>query len=294
MTKTILTVLAVLSIGVAGVMLVGSRGGVVAGDEATLRADMPRHDSPPSASGNLVVELCDGQTAAEIPGVKEGETPTREQAQAVVDQLMTEWRRKNPNASWDAEPMRVAQAGVPQAGTAPRQNAVQPPVPQSGAGAGAPAAAAQAGAGVTSREKAAASGATTGGAGGLPSGPQGDMQSGHTYGAFSERDERIWKEETDKFVKEGHKIFHDANAFGGTIGVSCDMCHPDGANTHPETYPKFQVQLGRVALLRDMINWCIQNPTRGKPLLDDDPRLKAMEAYILAQRKGTPLDFGKH
>jgi hypothetical protein len=49
-----------------------------------------------------------------------------------------------------------------------------------------------------------------------------------------------------------------------------------------------------VALLRDMINWCIQNPSRGKPLDDDDPRLKAMEAYILAQRKGVPLEFGKH
>jgi hypothetical protein len=28
------------------------------------------------------------------------------------------------------------------------------------------------------------------------------------------------------------------------IAVSCDMCHPDAANTHPETYPKFQPQLG--------------------------------------------------
>jgi hypothetical protein len=143
----------------------------------------------------------------------------------------------------------------------------------------------------------AAAGATPaaeGNAGGLPPGAQGDLQSGHTYGAFTQRDERIWKEETERFVKEGHRIFHDAKAVGGTISVSCDMCHPDGANTHPETYPKFQVQLGRVALLRDMINWCIQNPARGKPLPDDDPRLKAMEAYILAQRKGVPLEFGKH
>ena len=124
--------------------------------------------------------------------------------------------------------------------------------------------------------------------------PAADIQGGQTYGAFSARDERIWQAETEKFVQEGRRVFHDAKAFGGTIGVSCDMCHPDGANTHPETYPKFQVQLGRVALLRDMINWCIQNPTRGKPLADDDPRLKAMEAYIIAQRKGVALEFGKH
>jgi thiosulfate dehydrogenase len=61
-------------------------------------------------------------------------------------------------------------------------------------------------------------------------------------------------------VAEGKRIFHDAKALGGTIAVSCDMCHPDASNTHPETYPKFQVQFGRVALLRGMINCCIENP----------------------------------
>ena len=135
MTKTMLTVLAVLSVAVAGGVLVGSRGGVAGDDAATagsvaavadaaapLRSDVPgpsgvpRHDSPPSASGNLVVALCDGLTAAEVPGGKEGETPTHEQAQAVVDQLMAEWRAKHPDADWDATPMRVTQAN-PQAGS---------------------------------------------------------------------------------------------------------------------------------------------------------------------------------
>jgi thiosulfate dehydrogenase len=115
-----------------------------------------------------------------------------------------------------------------------------------------------------------------------------------TYGAFTERDQQIWKESTSRLVAEGKRIFHDAKALGGTNAISCDMCHPDASNTHPETYPKFQVQLGRVALLRDMINWCIENPVRGKPFADDDPRLKALEAYILAQRKGAALDYGKH
>jgi thiosulfate dehydrogenase len=115
-----------------------------------------------------------------------------------------------------------------------------------------------------------------------------------TYGAFTERDKQIWKESTDRLVAEGKRIFHDSEALGGTNAISCDMCHPDGSNTHAETYPKFQTQLGRVALLRDMINWCIENPVRGKPFPDDDPRLKALEAYMLAQRKGIPLDYGKH
>ncbi len=114
------------------------------------------------------------------------------------------------------------------------------------------------------------------------------------YGAYTNRDEFVWAEETQKFVDEGNAIFHDAKQLGGTISVSCDMCHPNAANTHPETYPKFQVQLGRVALLRDMINWCIENPVKGKPLRDDDSRLRALEAYILAQRKGVKLEYGKH
>jgi hypothetical protein len=191
---------------------------------------------------------------------------------------MSDWRRKNPNARWDDAPVQLAQVVNPK-GEATAPTPAAPGEPAAAPPATPPAAAAPAGEGK---------------AGGLPPGPQEAVQSGHTYGAFSERDERIWKEETDRFVQEGHRIFHDAKAVGGTIAVSCDMCHPDGANTHPETYPKFQVQLGRVALLRDMINWCIQNPARGQPLPDDDERLKAMEAYILAQRKGVPIDPGKH
>jgi cytochrome c len=71
------------------------------------------------------------------------------------------------------------------------------------------------------------------------------------------------------------------------------MCHPHAANTHPETYPKYQRQLGRVALLRDMINWCIEHPVRGKPLTSDDPRMRALEAYIAAQRTGKTMQYGK-
>jgi thiosulfate dehydrogenase len=111
---------------------------------------------------------------------------------------------------------------------------------------------------------------------------------------FTKRDEMLWKREQDKWIAEGYKAYHNAQALGGTIGISCDMCHPDGSNTHPETYPKFQVQTKKVALLRDMINWCIENPLKGKPLPENDERLRAVEAYILSTRKGVPLEPGKH
>ena len=111
---------------------------------------------------------------------------------------------------------------------------------------------------------------------------------------FTARDQMLWKREEKKWIDEGYKAFHNAKALGGTIGVSCDMCHPNISNTHPETYPKYQVQLKKVALLRDMINWCIENPLKGKPLPENDPTLRAVEAYILADRKGVPLEAGKH
>jgi thiosulfate dehydrogenase len=130
-----------------------------------------------------------------------------------------------------------------------------------------------------------------------PSGASGQgagQQQGDTYASFTSRDYKVWQTETQKFVDEGKRIFHDWKELGGTIGVSCDMCHPDGSNTHPETYPKYQVQLQRVALLRDMIDWCIENPVKGKTLDPNDPKLRALEAYIYAQRKGVPLEYGKH
>jgi cytochrome c553 len=116
---------------------------------------------------------------------------------------------------------------------------------------------------------------------------------GAVYGQITTQDVITWKEETLKLVVDGSSVFHSADRLGGTIAVSCDMCHPDAANTHPETYPKFQPQLGRVALLRDMINWCIEHPVRGQQLAADDERMRALEAYITAQRKGTTLDYGR-
>jgi thiosulfate dehydrogenase len=123
---------------------------------------------------------------------------------------------------------------------------------------------------------------------------KGDQGKGHAYGNYTELDLLTWAREAEKFVAEGSRIFHSADALGSTVAVSCDMCHPHAANTHPETYPKFQTQLGRVALLRDMIDWCVENPVRGDHVDPDGPTMRALEAYILAQRKGVEMNYGKH
>jgi thiosulfate dehydrogenase len=79
----------------------------------------------------------------------------------------------------------------------------------------------------------------------------------------------------------------------GTNGVVCAQCHPNAANTHPETYPKFQKQLGRAGALWEMIDWCIRNPLQGTALAADDPRMIALQTYAAKERRGVALEPGK-
>jgi len=109
---------------------------------------------------------------------------------------------------------------------------------------------------------------------------------------FTKKDLERWDKEYMSVVQKGRELWTSPDL--GTNGVACAQCHPNAANTHPETYPKFQTQLGRVAALREMINWCIQQPLEGQPLALDDPRLVAMEAYVAWERRGVAMAPGKH
>jgi len=109
---------------------------------------------------------------------------------------------------------------------------------------------------------------------------------------FTKEDLERWQNEYMSVVSKGRDLWVSPDL--GTNGVSCAQCHPNAANTHPETYPKFQQQLGRVVALRDMINWCILNPLEGDMLALDDPRMIAMEAYVVYERRGIKIDPGKH
>jgi thiosulfate dehydrogenase len=108
----------------------------------------------------------------------------------------------------------------------------------------------------------------------------------------TKQDLERWENEYMAVVQEGRELWVSADL--GTNGVACAQCHPNAANTHPETYPKFQQQLGRVVPLRDMINWCLQNPLEGELLALDDPKMVAMEAYATYERRGVKLAPGKH
>ena len=109
---------------------------------------------------------------------------------------------------------------------------------------------------------------------------------------FTSADTERWQAEYMTVVTEGRALWGSPDL--STNGVACGQCHPNAANTHPETYPKFQQQLGRVVALRDMINWCIMNPLEGETLELDDRQMIALEAYIAYERRGVALDPGKH
>ena len=109
---------------------------------------------------------------------------------------------------------------------------------------------------------------------------------------FTKEDTDRWMAQFEQVAAEGRRLWTSPEI--GTNGVACAQCHPNAANTHPETYPKFQKQLGRVVQLLEMINWCLQNPLEGEVLAADDPRMIAMQAYVYKERRGVKLDPGKH
>lgn len=109
---------------------------------------------------------------------------------------------------------------------------------------------------------------------------------------FTKADLERWQAQFDDVVKEGRRLWTSPEI--GTNGVACAQCHPNAANTHPETYPKFQKQLGKVSNLWEMVNWCLRNPLEGEEFAADDPRMTAMLAYIAFERRGVELAPGKH
>ena len=109
---------------------------------------------------------------------------------------------------------------------------------------------------------------------------------------FTTEDVEHWSKEYQSTVTKGRALWVDGTL--GTNGVACAQCHPNGANTHPETYPKFQKQLGKVVAISEMINWCIQNPLEGELIALDSPEMVAIQAYLAWERRGVALAPGKH
>ena len=99
-------------------------------------------------------------------------------------------------------------------------------------------------------------------------------------------------------VAYGDKLWHTGESGGGasnlsTNGLACANCHPDASATQPNTWPKFQTNLGKVGTLREMFNWCMQVVQQGKGYAYDSKEMIAMEAYATYMNRGSPLAPGK-
>ena len=102
-------------------------------------------------------------------------------------------------------------------------------------------------------------------------------------------------------VRKGDLLFHGDEAMAkkmgvtlSTTGMACAMCHPMGADTHPHSFPKWQVQIDKFSTLRDMINWCIDKPNQGEKIDSDSDAMKALEAYIYWSNTGSVLVPGRY
>ena len=93
-------------------------------------------------------------------------------------------------------------------------------------------------------------------------------------------------------VNHGRDLWHGSLASMSTNGLACGNCHPDAAASNPTTFPKFQADLGRVAPMRDMINWCVTVVQGGNALDVNGSDMTAMEAYAMYMYRGKPIEPG--
>jgi thiosulfate dehydrogenase len=93
-------------------------------------------------------------------------------------------------------------------------------------------------------------------------------------------------------VDHGRDLWHGSRKDMSTNGLACGNCHPDAAGTNPQTFPKYQNDMGQVVALRDMINWCITGPLAGKEIDADGTDMIAMEAYAMYLYRGSTITPG--
>ena len=83
-----------------------------------------------------------------------------------------------------------------------------------------------------------------------------------------------------------HQTFHDQQRAG------LRQLSPRCSRFYPQTFPKYQANLGKVIPLRDMINWCIMVPQEGAALDVNSEDMTAMEAYAFYLHRGVKIEPG--
>ena len=91
-------------------------------------------------------------------------------------------------------------------------------------------------------------------------------------------------------VAKGDALWHGGLTKGPTTNLACGNCHPDGSAIGPQTWPKFSLDLGKVANLRDMINWCNMVVHQGPAMDMNGADMLAMETYAYYMSRGMALN----
>ncbi len=80
-------------------------------------------------------------------------------------------------------------------------------------------------------------------------------------------------------VQKGKALFNDPKFGGGTAGVSCNSCHPDGKGVEKAADMKG---------LEKQVNACIKNALKGKGIDPKSAQMADMVAYLKSLKGKTP------
>ena len=83
----------------------------------------------------------------------------------------------------------------------------------------------------------------------------------------------------------GEKLWVDTKL--GKSGLSCSTCHQNGQGLKKEAFPKYIHMAGDILTMDQMINFCMTNPMKGKPLAWNSQEMTAIAAYITANSMET-------
>ncbi len=93
-------------------------------------------------------------------------------------------------------------------------------------------------------------------------------------------------------VRKGDALWHGGAPTSPNVRLACGNCHPDGSSIGPQTWPKYSLDLGKVANMRDMINWCVMVVHQGPAMDMNGADMLAMEAYATYMSRGMALNPG--
>ncbi len=98
--------------------------------------------------------------------------------------------------------------------------------------------------------------------------------------------------ELQAMISLGDQLWHGRDLPMSGNAQACNMCHADGSVTHPETFPKYKPQIGKVATVQEMMGWCIAIPQQGKPFPLRSKEMNAPEAYMNWNNRGQVMEIG--